>query len=101
MASGPGTASEAFRAARDFLLAHREDYDTAYREFRWPELDEFNWALDWFDAVAADPERGSACTVDRRAGRLGGALDLRRAVGAVQPGGQLAARRRACAAATG
>jgi acetyl-CoA synthetase len=42
----------AFRAARDFLFAHREDYATAYREFRWPELAEFNWALDWFDGIA-------------------------------------------------
>jgi acetyl-CoA synthetase len=46
-----------FRAARDFLLAHRHDYDTAYRFFRWPVLDEVNWALDWFDVVAADNER--------------------------------------------
>ncbi|MCP2251595.1 acetyl-CoA synthetase [Prauserella aidingensis] len=44
-----------FRRARDFLVAHREDYDTARAEFRWPELTEFNWALDWFDRVAADP----------------------------------------------
>ncbi|HEX6500639.1 MAG TPA: AMP-binding protein [Micromonosporaceae bacterium] len=43
----------AFRAARDFLLAQREDYDTAYREFRWPELARFNWARDWFDGVLA------------------------------------------------
>jgi acetyl-CoA synthetase len=42
------------REARDFLLAHREDYDTAYREFRWPALDRFNWALDWFDGLAGD-----------------------------------------------
>jgi acetyl-CoA synthetase len=49
-----------FYAAREFLVAHREDYDTAYRGFRWPEIDEFNWALDHFDSVAADPERGSA-----------------------------------------
>ena len=26
----------------------------AFRGFRWPELSEFNWALDHFDAVAAD-----------------------------------------------
>jgi acetyl-CoA synthetase len=51
---------ENFYAAREFLVAHREDYDTAYRDFRWPEIDEFNWALDHFDAVAADPERGAA-----------------------------------------
>ena len=41
-----------FLQARDFLLAHRTDYDTAHRDFRWPVLDEFNWALDWFDVLA-------------------------------------------------
>jgi acetyl-CoA synthetase len=51
-------STQAFYAARELLFAHREDYDTAYREFRWPQIDEFNWALDHFDAVAADPERG-------------------------------------------
>ncbi|WP_263656070.1 AMP-binding protein [Nonomuraea aurantiaca] len=40
-----------FRAARDLLLA--ADYPTARREFRWPELTDFNWALDWFDGVLA------------------------------------------------
>ncbi|SCG71064.1 AMP-binding protein [Micromonospora inositola] len=45
--------TDAFREARDFLLAHREDHDTAYEKFRWPRLDEFNWALDWFDLLAA------------------------------------------------
>lgn len=44
-----------FRRARDFLVRHREDYDTARAEFCWPELAEFNWGLDWFDRVAADP----------------------------------------------
>ena len=44
--------SAAFTRARDFLLAHRTDYDTAYRDFRWPQLTEFNWALDHFDALA-------------------------------------------------
>ncbi|HEX3592037.1 MAG TPA: AMP-binding protein [Pseudonocardiaceae bacterium] len=44
--------TERFRAARDFLLEHRDDYDTAYRDFHWPEFTEFNWALDWFDQVA-------------------------------------------------
>ena len=42
----------AFLEARDFLQAHRSDYETAYREFRWPKLDQFNWALDYFDALA-------------------------------------------------
>ena len=52
-------STQAFYAARELLFTHREDYDTAYREFRWPQIDEFNWALDHFDAVAADPERGT------------------------------------------
>ncbi|MFG1943371.1 AMP-binding protein [Nonomuraea sp. NPDC048826] len=40
-----------FRAARDFLL--QADHATARRDFRWPELGAFNWALDWFDGVLA------------------------------------------------
>jgi acetyl-CoA synthetase len=50
----PAPATDTFRAARDLLLRQREDYATAVREFSWPELTEFNWALDWFDAVAAE-----------------------------------------------
>jgi acetyl-CoA synthetase len=42
-----------FKAARDYLLAHRTDYATAYRDFRWPEVHKFNWALDWFDGELA------------------------------------------------
>jgi acetyl-CoA synthetase len=57
-ASTLGTATETFRAARDFLLAHREDYQTAYTGFRWPDLPEFNWATDWFDAVLATEHAG-------------------------------------------
>ncbi|MBI1757768.1 MAG: AMP-binding protein [Actinobacteria bacterium] len=49
----PTTATETFRAARDQLFAHREDYDAACREFRWPNPAEFNWAIDWFDRVLA------------------------------------------------
>ncbi|MGW3310787.1 AMP-binding protein [Streptomyces sp. NPDC001073] len=55
------TASESFRSARDFLLAHREDYATAYEGFSWPRPEHFNWALDWFDAIAA----GNDCTALR------------------------------------
>jgi acetyl-CoA synthetase len=47
-------ATATFRAARDRLLALREDYESAYRDFRWPQLGEFNWALDWFDVLAAE-----------------------------------------------
>ncbi len=46
------TALAQFLQARDFLLAHRTDYATAYAGFRWPQLAEFNWALDYFDVMA-------------------------------------------------
>jgi acetyl-CoA synthetase len=50
--------SDAFRTARDLLLRYRSDYDLARAEFTWPSLDTFNWALDWFDVIAAEhPER--------------------------------------------
>src|SRR5438270_8151352 len=53
----PPKATLAFRSARDFLLAHREDYATAYAGFQWPKLERFNWALDWFDQIAAGERR--------------------------------------------
>jgi acetyl-CoA synthetase len=46
------TAYQRFTAARDFLQRHRTDYDTAYRDYRAPQLDTFNWALDFFDEEA-------------------------------------------------
>jgi len=51
------TAIAEFLRARDFLIAHRADYETAYRGFRWPRLEAFNWALDYFDAMAAGNDR--------------------------------------------
>ncbi|MFD7322654.1 AMP-binding protein [Streptomyces sp. NPDC059875] len=51
------TATERFRAARDFLLQHREDYETACEGFAWPRPDRFNWALEWFDVIAAGNDR--------------------------------------------
>ncbi|MFK5065588.1 AMP-dependent synthetase, partial [Klebsiella pneumoniae] len=41
-----------FRQARDFLIAHRTDYEGACRGFRWPRPARFNWAIDWFDSIA-------------------------------------------------
>ncbi|MGW0820342.1 AMP-binding protein [Streptomyces sp. NPDC002845] len=51
------SATARFREARDFLLAHREDYAAAYEGFNWPRPEYFNWALDWFDAVAQGNDR--------------------------------------------
>jgi acetyl-CoA synthetase len=51
-------ATRAFRAARDLLLELRTDAPEAASRFRWPDLDAFDWALDWFDVVAAEhPDR--------------------------------------------
>ncbi|WP_296947619.1 AMP-binding protein [uncultured Massilia sp.] len=41
-----------FLAARDFLHRHRTDYAAACAGYRAPELDDFNWALDFFDVQA-------------------------------------------------
>jgi acetyl-CoA synthetase len=70
-------STAAFRAARDFLLRHRDEYAVARREFIWPRLDEFNWALDWFDVIAAEhPNRMALRVVDERAAS-GGTTSLR------------------------
>ena len=47
-------SAAAFLSARDFLIANRTDYARAIEEFRWPRLTQFNWALDYFDLIAAD-----------------------------------------------
>ena len=54
----------AFETARNFLLSARDDYETAYRDFRWPHPETFNWALDWFDAIAAGNDRPALWIVD-------------------------------------
>ncbi|MCW2692094.1 MAG: AMP-dependent synthetase and ligase [Mycobacterium sp.] len=52
------------RAARDLLLRHRGDYAAAREQFAWPELTEFNWALDWFDPLAAGNDRPALWIVE-------------------------------------
>ena len=52
MSSGNSAGLKAFLEARDFLFECREDYERARREFRWPQLTTFNWALDYFDHYA-------------------------------------------------
>jgi acetyl-CoA synthetase len=49
--------TEEFRHARDFLIAHRANYEAACRGFRWPRPQRFNWALDWFDVIAQNNTR--------------------------------------------
>jgi len=53
-----------FISARDFLLRHREDYAVAVRDFAWPKLDRFNWALDYFDPMARNNAQPALWLVD-------------------------------------
>jgi acetyl-CoA synthetase len=57
-----------FLEARDFLLQNRTDYAAAYRGFQWPALTHFNWALDYFDAMAAANDRPALWVVDENGG---------------------------------
>lgn len=58
------SAYEGFIKARDQLLSLRTDLSTALRDFRWPDPVFFNWALDYFDSVAADNEQPALRVVD-------------------------------------
>jgi acetyl-CoA synthetase len=51
-----------FKEARAFLLKHRTDYDTAVKDFCWPDPVDFNWALDWFDAELARDAKSKSRT---------------------------------------
>ncbi len=44
-------AAEPFFAARELLL-RATGYDDACARFRWPDLIQFNWALDYFNVMA-------------------------------------------------
>jgi acetyl-CoA synthetase len=71
MSASDRSGAAAFLAARDFLLAHREDYGAAYAGFRWPTLDTFNWALDYFDPYARDNHQTALWVVDEHGGDAG------------------------------
>jgi acetyl-CoA synthetase len=51
------TELDAFLAARDGLLTHRTDLAAASTQFRWPSLQHFNWAIDYFDGIARGNDR--------------------------------------------
>jgi acetyl-CoA synthetase len=60
----------AFLAARDFLIDKRQDYDAAYRDFRWPQMERFNWALDHFDTMARGNRHPALWLVDEAGGEV-------------------------------
>ncbi len=57
-------SAQPFLAARDFLITHRTRYDVAVDRFRWPSMDTFNWALDYFDVLAAGNEQRALIVVE-------------------------------------
>ena len=58
------TPYQHFIEARDFLQQHRTDYELAYRGYMAPALNEFNWALDFFDVQAAGNHAPALWVVD-------------------------------------
>ena len=58
------SATQAFITARDQLLRLRADLSAAQRDFRWPEPEFFNWALDYFDVIASGNGRPALRVVD-------------------------------------
>ena len=58
------SATQAFITARDQLLSLRADLSAAQRDFRWPEPEFFNWALDYFDVIASGNGRPALRVVD-------------------------------------
>ncbi len=49
---------DVLRTARDQLVEVMADYDKAVETFTWPRLSgAFNWATDWFDAIARGNDR--------------------------------------------
>ncbi|HEY7391574.1 MAG TPA: AMP-binding protein [Bryobacteraceae bacterium] len=53
-----------FLKARDCLLAAGAEYERIYRDFSWPKLDRFNWALDYFDVLASGNSSVALSIVD-------------------------------------
>ena len=65
MSRSATAATNAIREMRDFLFANATDYAAARAGFSWPHPAEFNFALEWFDVVAAEnPGRPAVQIVD-------------------------------------
>ncbi|WP_066899476.1 AMP-binding protein [Mycolicibacterium houstonense] len=57
--------TDRYRGARDQLVATIADYEKAVEGFAWPQLDgTFNWATDWFDAIARNNDRTALWIVE-------------------------------------
>ena len=77
--STQSSATLAFRAARDFLLSRREDYEAAYRDFRWPRLRRVQLRGRLVRRARGHPACDRRSAGDR-GGRLRAGADVRRAL---------------------
>lgn len=60
------TNTDLFRGARDHLVDVIGDYEKAVETFEWPRLTgRFNWATDWFDAIARANDRVALWIVEQ------------------------------------
>ena len=99
MTAQPTEATEELRAARDFLLEHRDDYDGGRRGIpsgRGPGAS--TGALEWFDVIARNTPTGTALVIVEEDGPAGPGPTQSCRPGRIRsPGG---CRRTACGAAT-
>jgi acetyl-CoA synthetase len=57
--------TDSYRGARDQLVATIADYGKAIEGFAWPQISgTFNWAIDWFDAIATGNDRTALWIVE-------------------------------------
>lgn len=65
-----------YRAARDLLLRLRDDREAALESFAWPDVGaRFNWAIDWFDAIARGNDRPALVIVGADGSRVEKSFD--------------------------
>ena len=55
-----------FLKAREFLQTRRDDYESAYYGFKWPDVEDFNWATDYFDNYAEGNNSMALWIVDEK-----------------------------------
>ena len=62
------SATDAYRASRDQLLALSGEHERAVEQFTWPDVGPvFNWAIDWFDAIALGNESTALTIIEEDA----------------------------------
>lgn len=60
------TNTDLYRDARDHLVDVIGDYEKAVATFEWPQITgSFNWAIDWFDVIAAGNDRTALWIVEQ------------------------------------